>query len=330
MSAIALGSLVFAVIEGPHLGWWTPKADLNLFGTTWGVGSSTSPVPWAFALAALGLVLFLIWESTRVSTGRPAILDLRLFKLATFSWGNLTAAMVAVGEFALLFVLPLYLVNVIAHSVMEAGVILAAMALGAFSSGALARHLAARFGSPGTVILGLLLEMVGVLALSAVVGPNTAGWILTLPLVVYGLGLGLASAQLTGTVLRDVPVDLSGQGSATQSMFRQVGSALGTAFAGTALAVSLARTLPSALADIGTIGEEADQLTQVTRTSAGSNILHLRADGGAAAKKIVTALTTGFADGVRAAMLTSAGFLFIGLIGSVIVWRVAARGAVGR
>ena len=35
------------------------------------------------------------------------------------------------------------------------------------------------------------------------------------PLVVYGLGLGLASAQLTGTMLRDVPVAVSGQGSAT-------------------------------------------------------------------------------------------------------------------
>ena len=39
--------------------------------------------------------------------------------------------------------------------------------------------------------------------------------VLALPLVVYGLGLGLASAQLTGTVLRDVPVGISGQGSAT-------------------------------------------------------------------------------------------------------------------
>ncbi|MCQ9172880.1 hypothetical protein JY506_11250 [Corynebacterium amycolatum] len=32
-----------------------------------------------------------------------------------------------------------------------------------------------------------------------------------------GLGLWFASAQLTGTVLRDIPVDDSGQASATQS-----------------------------------------------------------------------------------------------------------------
>jgi hypothetical protein len=53
----------------------------------------------------------------------------------------------------------------------------------------------------------------------------TPGWLIALPLVVYGLGLGLASAQLTGTVLRDVPVGVSGQGSATQSTVRQIGTA---------------------------------------------------------------------------------------------------------
>lgn len=51
-------------------------------------------------------------------------------------------------------------------------------------------------------------------------------------LVVYGLGLGLASAQLTSTVLRDVPTAESGQGSATQSTVRQVGAAVGAAVSG--------------------------------------------------------------------------------------------------
>ena len=55
-------------------------------------------------------------------------------------------------------------------------------------------------------------------------------WAVAVPLVVYGVGLGLASAQgLTSTVLADVPPAQSGSGSATQSTARQVGSALGTA-----------------------------------------------------------------------------------------------------
>lgn len=153
--------------------------------------------------------------------------------------------------------LPLYLINSLGLNVMSAGLVLAAMAIGAFCSGAAARHLAARFGSPGTVLVGLALEVGGVITLALLVSGTTPGWLVAIPLVVYGLGLGLASAQLTGTVLRDVPVDVSGQGSATQSTVRQIGSALGTAFAGATLSVSLALTLPSALTTAGFTGETA-------------------------------------------------------------------------
>ena len=59
-------------------------------------------------------------------------------------------------------------------------------------------------------------------------------------LFVYGFGVGLATAQLTGVVLSDVPVRESGQASGTQSTSRQVGSALGIAILGTVLFTSTA------------------------------------------------------------------------------------------
>lgn len=276
LSAIGFGALVFAVIEGPDLGWWTPKADLTLFGWTWSADAAISAVPVCFAIAAVALVLFVIWEGHREKVQRQALLDLDLFSLATFSWGNLTAGMVAIGEFALLFVLPLYLVNALGLDVMGAGLVLAGMAFGAFASGAAARHLAQRVGAPGVVVLGLGLELAGAIALTVIVQGDTAGWVIVIPLVFYGLGLGLASAQLTGTVLRDVPVSISGQGSATQSTVRQVGSALGTAFAGAALSVALAITLPAALTAAGITGTSADQLVDSTRQSAGTTITQLR------------------------------------------------------
>lgn len=141
---------------------------------------------------------------------------------------------------------------------MGAGLVLAAMAAGAFLSGAAARHLAARFGSPGTVLIGLGLEVAGVMVLALLLGPDTSGWLVAMPLVVYGLGLGLASAQLTGAILQDIPVEISGQGSATQSTVRQIGSSLG---------------------DAGLTGPAADSLASATRHSAGTTIPQLRAQG---------------------------------------------------
>lgn len=271
LSALGLGSLVFGIIEGPHVGWWAPTNDLQILGLTW-------------------------------------------------------PATVAIGEFALLFVLPLYLVNALGLQIMRAGVILAAMALGAILAGAAARHLAERLGATGTVILGLALELVGVITLSFVATPSATGWQLAIPLMVYGSGLGMASAQLTGTVLRDVPVGQSGQGAATQSTVRQVGSALGTAVAGTTLAVALSRTLPLKLSQAGFTGQAADQLAQATRVSAGSNMIGMRLADKVPAD-VIRALEVGFSEATRDAMLVASGFLLLGLGGAVVVHRVARRTA---
>src|SRR5690606_39699384 len=73
---------------------------------------------------------------------------------------------------------------------------------------------------------------------------------LALLLFVYGLGLGLASAQVTNVVLADVPVEESGRASGTQSTSRQVGSALGIAILGTLLFASLSLHLEDRLADL--------------------------------------------------------------------------------
>lgn len=334
LSAIGFGALVFAVIEGPDLGWWAPKADLTLFGWVWSKDATVSAVPVALLIAAVALVLFVIWERHREKVKRSALLDLSLFSFSTFSWGNLTAMMVAVGEFAILFVLPLYLINALGLDVMGAGLVLAGMAVGAFLSGAAARHLAAKFGSPGTVLIGLGMEVVGILALALIIHGDTPGWLVTIPLVFYGLGLGLASAQLTGTVLRDIPVGLSGQGSATQSTVRQIGSALGTAFAGAALSISLAVTLPKALDAAGITGDAATQLADSTRQSAGTTITQLRVQGdhsslGDQTTAAVNALSDGFALGTRWALIIATGFLVLGLVGALRLKRAARESEVG-
>ncbi|MCK8469059.1 MFS transporter [Microbacterium sp. KSW4-16] len=321
LSGLGFGALVFAVIEGPSVGWWTPTSELRILSFVWPTSAPISIVPIAAAVAVASITGFIFWERHRARVQRSALLDLDLFRLPTFTWGNLTAAMVAVGEFAIIFILPLYLINALGMDVMGAGLVLAAMAIGAFLSGASARHLAARFGSPGTVLIGLGLEVVGIGALALVVSGTTPAWIVAMPLVLYGLGLGLASAQLTGTVLRDVPIEVSGAGSATQSTMRQIGSACGTALAGAALAVSLAVTLPAALERAGETGAEAEAIAEATRQSAGSTIETLRTEGssslGDRTDAVVSALAEGFADGTRWALLIGSIFLIIGFISAV-------------
>lgn len=145
-SAIGFGLIVFGLIEAPTLGWWTKKDNLQIGGWSWPEQWTISPVPLAIGVGLVFIGLFIRWELHRARNGRDALFDLNLFKVGTFSWGNLTAATVAIGEFSLMFVLPLFFINSVGLSTLLTGLVLASMALGAFASGAAARHLAGRCG----------------------------------------------------------------------------------------------------------------------------------------------------------------------------------------
>ncbi|WP_370894253.1 DHA2 family efflux MFS transporter permease subunit [Janibacter sp. GXQ6167] len=332
-SALGFGLLVFGLIEGSDLGWWRPLRDFTVAGVTWPATAPLSPVPVAIAMGLTFIGLFIIWERHRARVQRSAILDLHLFSYGTFSWGNLTAMTVAVGEFALVFALPLYLVNALGLTIMQAGWVLAAMAIGAFIAGAQARHLAARLGAPGVVVLGLGLEVVGVALTAFAVRPDASPWLVAAPMVVYGVGLGLASAQLTSTVLSTVPPAESGSGSATQSTVRQVGSALGSALAGAVLAAGLGHYLPARLAEVsGLPSNAAAGLAESTASSAGGAINGLAAQGthgqlGALGPQVVDALSAGFADATRLVVLAAAAALLLGLLGATQVARAARANA---
>lgn len=106
-------------------------------------------------ISAVGFVLFIRWEKHREQGTAQPCWTLDCFLIPRFRGGNITAVAVAIGEFAIIFVLPLYLINALDLSTMSAGLVLAAMAIGAFFSGAAARRVAARYGAPGAVVQAL-------------------------------------------------------------------------------------------------------------------------------------------------------------------------------
>ena len=83
--------------------------------------------------------------------------------------------------------------------------------------------------------LGLALEVGRHRGLGLSLSPTVSAWAMVPWLFLYGMGVGMATAQLTGVILTDVPVEASGQAAGIQSTFRQVGSALGIAILGTIL-----------------------------------------------------------------------------------------------
>lgn len=269
LSTIGLILLVFGIIEGRNYGWWHVKGDHpTLF--------NLSIIPTLLVVGALFFALFLVWEAHLIKNKKSHLLDLSLFKFKSFSLGNTIAGIVAIGESGLLFLLPLFLQNILTLSPIKSGAILAMMGLGAFLAGGMASFIVEKTSASFVVSLGLFLETLGFFGFFKTVDPNNGLTWIIIWLVVYGIGLGFASAQLTSIVLKDVPPAQSGQGSSIQSTVRQIGSALGIAIIGTIFGLQLQHDIPHTLDNVGLPTQVQKSLESSVIGSAGSSIRVLK------------------------------------------------------
>lgn len=305
-----LALLIFGLIEGETYGWWSATADVPGWWPMPG-----SPVPWSLGASAVLLVAFVAWTQWRARRGRATLIDLSLFRLPTFRWGGATILIVSLGEFGVIFVIPLFLQNVLGMSALGAGLVILALAAGALVSGGVAAPVSRRLGGHRIVQLGMLLEIAGILWFAFVVAPGVSPWVFVAPLAVYGLGVGFATAQLTNVALADVPVAESGQASAVQSTLRQVGSALGTAVLGVALALAVTSHVTSSVEAQGVPAPQAEEVAMVVKASAGTAIPRLAEDPRTA--PLAPALDQSFADAVQVVGWVAAAFVFLGLVTSL-------------
>jgi EmrB/QacA subfamily drug resistance transporter len=314
LSVLGFGSIVFGLIQGRSYGWWTRTGLVSVAGLGW--GWPVSPVPVAFAAGVICLAVFAAVELRRNAAGRVVLLDLRLFAIPSFRNGNIAAAIVSLGEFGLLFALPLWFENVRGYSAFRTGIALLPLAIGSFAASGFGAQLAGKKGPVFTVRLGIVLEIAGVAGIGVVAGPATAWWATVPPLFVYGLGVGLATAQLTGVVLADVPVASSGQASGTQSTSRQIGSAFGIAILGTVLFSAFGTRFAQQLAGIpGLPAGQRSALVAGVKQSAGAAIGQLAASPRTAA--VAAMAKQAFSQATRLTAFTAASFLALGLLASL-------------
>lgn len=298
LSAFGLAAIVFALIEGQRYGWWTLTRPFS-----WPTG--LSPVPIAFAAGAFAIALLLLVEKTRARAGRPVVLDLELFRIPDFRRGNAAASLISVGELGLLFALPLFLQNVHGNSPLQVSVAILPLAVGTFLTGGFAARLSRRIGPARMLQFGMALEVVAVLLIGVTTHADTTGFDLAPWMFVYGIGLGMTSAQLTRIVLRDVPPARAGLASGTQSTARQVGSALGIALIGAVFATSLSHAMSYRVP-----GGQGAAYASELRESAGTFAQRLRHTDPEASR----AADESLAIATQRAAYVTAGLLFVGLL----------------
>src|SRR5690606_39018703 len=116
---------------------------------------------------------------------------------------------VSLGEFGIILSLPLWFQYVREMDALHAGLALLPLAVGSFFASGSVHSMSKHLSPVQMVRLGLTLEILALASLAVLIRPESSGWITGIPLFVYGMGVGFATAQLTQVILSDVPVEES-------------------------------------------------------------------------------------------------------------------------
>ncbi|BCV21286.1 MFS transporter [Moorella sp. Hama-1] len=192
------------------------------YGEEWGW---TSPATLILGLVFLiGAWFFIRWEK-RVA---EPMLDLTLFKNKVFTAANFAALMNFMSQYAMVFLLPFYLQQILNYTAGHTGLILTAsplvVLLLAPVSGALSDRLGTRWlAFTGQAFVSLALFLMAGLRVTS--PPVDIIWRLCL----FGLGTGIFQSPNNSAVMGSVPRHRLGIGSGVLATVRNVGMVLGIA-----------------------------------------------------------------------------------------------------
>ena len=206
---LGLAALTYAIIDGPHAGWTSPR--------TLGV----------FALAVVSLAALIPYELRR---DQP-LLEVRFFRSAPFSGASAIAVLTFAGVGGFLFLNTLYLQDVRGLSPLDAGLYLLPMAAMILICAPISGRIVGSRGPRVPMLIGAAAMLGGALMLTRL-SPTTPVAYLLGSYFLFGIGNGLINPPITNTAVTGMPAAQAGVASAVASTSRQVGMTLGVAVIG--------------------------------------------------------------------------------------------------
>lgn len=216
LAAAAMLLLIYPLVQGRELGWPT----------------------WSFLTlaAAVPVVGTFIWyQHYRARAGKTPLIVLSVFTRRSYTAGVLFVLLFFGACVGFSLAVGLFLQLGLRYSPLEASLAMVAWAIGAF--------IGTGFGSTMTNRLGrhilhiglslMSLGLVGLYIVFATLGAQLSGWNLVLPLLLFGIGMGMIFAPLFDIILSGVEDHEIGSASGVLESIQQLGASLGVAALGT-------------------------------------------------------------------------------------------------
>jgi MFS family permease len=214
LASLGVLGLVWAAVRVPSIGW----ADAEVVVT--------------LAVGALLLVAFVAWERH----ARYPMLPLRYFRIRTFSVANVVTFFEHFALIGSLFMLSQLFQVGMGNSPLGTGLRMLAWTAMPLMAGVAVGRLADRFGNRLFMVIGLLLQGVGLLWLGADATPGAAYRGMVVPLMLGGIGIAMCLPTTINMVLISAPQNDVGVASGANSSIREIGGVFGVVFLSAAFA----------------------------------------------------------------------------------------------
>ncbi len=241
LSAAGLGLAVFGVLRSSEWGWVLAKPDGPAI-----LGLSPTIVMIFGGLFVLWL--FSLWEHHVEMRGGEPLVRLSMLGNRQFTGGLLMFFFQFLVQAGLFFTIPLYLSVALGLSAIDTGVRIMPLSITLLISAAGIPRFLPNVSPRLVVQAGLLAMFAGILSLFMSIDVHAGAEIVTVPLLLAGLGIGALASQLGSVTVSAVPDDESPEVGGLQNTATNLGASIGTALAGSLLIAALTASFLNGIA----------------------------------------------------------------------------------
>ncbi|MEV8446264.1 MFS transporter [Streptomyces parvus] len=182
--------------------------------------------PATLAALAAGAVLLVAFVRIEQRAAAPLV-PIPVLKRRSVVWGNTAGLIAFATETSLVFLLTLYLQEVLGHSALATGLAFGVLGAGTVVGGVLGGRAVGRFGNRRAIVLGGTVQAAATLSLVALGTSGAWIWLLLAATFVGGVGNMLMIVGFMVTATSGLPDEEQGRATGLATMTQQVGIALG-------------------------------------------------------------------------------------------------------
>jgi MFS transporter, DHA2 family, multidrug resistance protein len=181
-------------------------------------------------VGVVGLIAFVIHE---LYTKEPVV-DLRVFKDATFASGNFLVLVIGFALYGAMVLLPLMLQTFMGYTAVEAGIATAPRGLGSMIAMPIVGRLTRHFDHRRLLLLGLFAAAFTMFAFARL-NLNVGYWDVFWPQIFQGIALGFVWVPLSVIVMANISKERTGNATSIFNLVRNFGASIGIAMVVTLL-----------------------------------------------------------------------------------------------